>query len=297
MSSRIAIGESFNPELVVGSDAFLKREFPMSSDNYRILSGIAYKESGIVLSDSKQEMVYSRLARRLRDLKIRDFDEYLPYVKKNTNDENRHFLNAITTNLTSFFRENHHFEHMRDVTMPMLRKKNAQSKKIRVWCAAASTGEEPYSIAMVLREAFPEKSGWDVKLLATDIDSNVLDKARAGQYSLERIESVELARKKKWFTKIGDENVVVSDVLKDVISFKKLNLLDSWPMKGSFDIVFCRNVIIYFDKDTQRKLFERVYKLMAHDAHLYVGHSESLHNVSKRFTSLGRTIYQLNSSS
>jgi len=292
MTSRTTIGESFDPKIVKGSNAFLDREFPMSGPNYKLISGLAYKESGIVLNDTKQEMVYSRLARRLRELKLKNFDEYLHYVKKDIDNESRSFLNAITTNLTSFFREDHHFVHLKEVTVPLLRKVRLKDKRIRIWCAAASTGEEPYSIAMVMQEAFPAKSGWDIKILATDIDSNVLSTAREGRYKIERVEDIPLPRKKRWFKKISNDIVEVNSSLREMISFKQLNLLGPWPMKGMFDVIFCRNVIIYFDKETQRALFEKVHGIMAEDSHLYIGHSESLHNVSNKFSSLGKTIYQ-----
>jgi len=294
MTSRAAIRESFDPKIVKGSDTFLGREFPMSGSNYKLISGLAYKEAGIVLNDTKQEMVYSRLARRIRELKLKNFDEYLHYVKRDIDNEFRSFLNAITTNLTSFFREDHHFVHLKEVAIPLLRKVHLNDKRVRIWCSAASTGEEPYSIAMVMREAFAENSGWDIKILATDIDSNVLETARAGRYKLERVEGIPLARKKRWFKKISNDGVVVSNSLREMISFKQLNLLKPWPMKGVFDIVFCRNVIIYFDKETQRTLFDKVHQKMAEDALLYIGHSESLHNVSKKFSSLGKTIYKRN---
>ena len=285
-------GLAFDPSKEVsGRDTFLEREFPMSAKDYRTISALAYEHSGIVLADSKQEMVYSRLSRRLRDRGVPTFSEYLKILQSNWEAEQTMFLNAITTNLTSFFRENHHFEYLAETVVPKLKQQHAKDRKIRVWSTAASTGEEPYSIAMVFREAF-QVSQWDIKILATDIDSDVLSTARQGVYKFDRIEGIGDRRQKKWFQQVGKEDYQVDDSLKELLSFKKLNLLNNWPMKGPFDVVFCRNVIIYFDKETQRVLFEKMSKLMPKDSHLFIGHSESLLKVADKYESKGRTIYK-----
>jgi chemotaxis protein methyltransferase CheR len=282
---------AFDPRDVRGDDRFLQREFPMSAKNYQAISALAYKYSGIVLADIKQEMVYSRLARRLRELNFRKFDEYMAYLDADWSAEETNFLNAITTNLTHYFRENHHFEYLADNVIPMLRKSHMRDRRIRVWCNAASTGEEPYSIAMVFKEGFSE-SNWDIKILATDLDSNVLATAQAGIYHKDRVEAISKERKKRWFSQVDSDHVKVDGSLQDMLTFKQLNLLHDWPMKGPFDVVFCRNVIIYFDKDTQGKLFVKVHKLMGADSHLFIGHSESLLGAADKFKPLGRTVYQ-----
>ena len=171
---------AFDPKTVEGSDNFVEREFPMTRADFRKISQLSYSMSGIVLSDAKQEMVYSRIARRVRALNMRTFSEYLTFLEKGSGgkEEEEHFLNAITTNLTSFFRESHHFKYLKEVAIPQLMEAHRVDKRIRVWCCAASTGEEPYSIAMTFREAISDIDRWDVKILATDIDSDVL--ARAG---------------------------------------------------------------------------------------------------------------------
>ena len=206
--------------------------------------------------------------------------------------ETTHFLNAITTNLTSFFRENHHFDYLKETIIPALRVRNKDTKKIRVWCTAASTGEEPYSIAMVFKESLLSTREWDIKILSTDIDSNVLATAHQGIYKKAAIEGIPEVRQRKWFKPISDEEVVVDPALKEILTFKKLNLLDKWPMSGTFDVVFCRNVIIYFDKETQKKLFVRIHKQMSEDSFLLIGHSESLIKVSNQFAPQGGTIYK-----
>lgn len=282
--------QAFDPSDVKGSDAFVNREFPMSSRDFRKISAMSYKLSGIVLTDAKQEMVYSRLARRLRSLKVKRFEDYLSMVESGDRSEEVNFLNSITTNLTSFFRENHHFEYLNDITIPALKKLHATDRRIRVWCTAASTGEEPYSIAMVFRENFPVAAGWDVKILATDIDSDVLNTASQGMYAESRLEGMPARRLKRWFSKTSD-GYAVDQELKDLVTFKSLNLLHEWPMHGPFDVVFCRNVIIYFDKQTQRILFEKIQKLMPSGRFLFIGHSESLLHVSTEFESKGGTVY------
>jgi chemotaxis protein methyltransferase CheR len=278
-------------EKVRGSDAFLDREFPMSGSNFRAISKLAYDHSGIVLSDHKQQMVYSRLARRIRELQMHNFDAYLRKVNSHWEEESTAFLNALTTNLTSFFRENHHFNYMAKHVVPELKKIHAHDKKIRVWCAAASTGEEPYSIGMVLRETFPGNA-WDIKILATDIDSNVLATAKKAVYGPDRVEDFDPSRLKKWFRKAQDGSYQIVDSVRSLLTFNQLNLLQSWPIKGPFDIVFCRNVIIYYDQETQKTLFKKIHKVMAKDAHLFIGHSESLFNVCKQFDLIGRTVYR-----
>ena len=284
------MGQAFDPSSVEGNNAFMNREFPMSSENFRRISVLSYSLSGIVLPNNKQEMVYSRLARRLRNLKLDNFDQYLSVIEAGDQLERENFLNAITTNLTSFFRESHHFDYLNDVTIPMLKKVHQSDRRIRVWCAAASTGEEPYSIAMVFRENFPARSGWDVKILATDIDSDVVNTAKRGVYPDNRLEGLPGKRVKRWFSKTPEGNAVDLE-LKEILTFKTLNLLHDWPMRGPFDVVFCRNVIIYFDKRTQADLFKKIQQLMPQGRHLFIGHSESLLHVSDQFESQGGTIY------
>jgi chemotaxis protein methyltransferase CheR len=243
-------------------------------------------------------MVYSRLSKRIRKGPYNNFDDFCLAIERGDAEEQDFLINAITTNLTAFFRENHHFEFLADVAIPELLKLNQHTKRLRIWSAGCSTGEEPYSIAMVLRETIPNIHDWDVKILATDLDANVIAHGQAGVYREERIEGLSAERKRRWFKKgKGDKEgyVKVSRELQELISFKRLNLLQHWPMSGPFDLMFCRNVVIYFDKDTQRVLFKRYFDILRPNAYLLIGHSETLHKVSDDFTSLGKTIYQRSS--
>lgn len=277
---------------VTVNESHLEREFPMSQKNFDQVKDIAYRLTGIKLTDHKKNMIYSRLARRIRQRRLASFDDYCALLELAGNDETTEFVNAITTNLTSFFRENHHFEYLVDTVFPVLIKKNGASRRVRLWSAGCSTGEEPYSIAICLKEHMPVSS-WDVKLLATDLDTNVVAHGKRGVYHQDRIESMETGRVKKWFLRDnGGTEVRIKENVQELITFKPLNLLHAWPMKGPFDVIFCRNVVIYFDKDTQRKLFNRYADLLAPGGYLFIGHSENLHKVCDRFKSLGKTIYQ-----
>jgi chemotaxis protein methyltransferase CheR len=272
------------------------REFKFSEKDFRYMKQIVHEHSGIALSDAKQDLVYGRLSRRLRHLGMKSFRDYCELLTDTSDDtEFSEFINAITTNLTSFFRENHHFEFMAREALPALLRANQASRRLRIWSAGCSTGEEPYSIAMVVAENVP--ADWDVRILATDLDSSVVERAAAGVYGIERVEKVAQERKRRWLMKgTGSQAgyVMLRDELKDLITFRKLNLMHPWPFKGPFDLIFCRNVVIYFDKDTQRVLFERFAKLLGGHGYLFLGHSETLHNVSTRFSLLGKTIYRLN---
>ncbi len=269
---------------------FTQREFPMSKGNFETIKSIAYKETGIKLSDHKQNMIYGRLARRLRKLKLENFDIYCKIIAQENSPEMTEFINSITTNLTSFFRENHHFEYLKDKVFPHILKSKRDEKRLRIWSAGCSTGEEPYSIAMVVK-SMASFTGWDAKILATDLDSNVVAHASEGVYGIERIENIPESYKKYFLTSENHEKVRVKDEVRSLIKFKQLNLLNAWPMKGPFDVIFCRNVVIYFDAETQKKLFSRYSDILSNEGHLFIGHSESLHNVARQFESLGRTIY------
>lgn len=270
-----------------------EHEFQFSEKDFQRIKRIVYDYAGIDLNDSKKNLVYNRLAKRIRFLEQSSFQEYLDYVEKIGKEEFVHLINAITTNLTFFFRENHHFEYLADTVIPKLLQENASKRKIRVWSAGCSTGEEPYSIAVILKETVP--SGWDAKVIATDLDSNVVQTALDGVYALDRLKGVTESRKKRWFMKgkgAMEGKVKVKKELQDVIEFGQLNLMEDWPIKDSIDVIFCRNVVIYFDKPTQSRLFNRYADMLPMGGHLFIGHSESLYNVCDRFELLGKTIYQ-----
>ena len=281
--------------VVTAIKADREREFKFTAEAFNKIRELVKKKTGIVLADGKQNMVYGRLTRRLRALNLESFESYIKVIEADDEEELIQLVNAITTNLTSFFREEHHFGYLKSTVFPALMEKNAATRKIRIWSAGCSTGEEPYSIAMTVREFFPHDSGWDVKIIATDLDSNVVNTGKKGVYTLSRVEGVSNEYKKRWMQRGKGEKsdfVKMGNELKKLITFKQLNLLEGWPIKGPIDIIFCRNVVIYFDKDTQRSLFDRYADTMAADGHLFIGHSENMFNVCKRFESLGHTIYR-----
>lgn len=269
-----------------------EKEFLMTDKDFVSIREKVYDTCGIVLGDHKKEMVYSRLARRLRHYKIKDFKSYLAFLDNNMEQEFSDFINSVTTNLTSFFRENHHFEFLAQTIMPELKKWHAVDKKVRIWSAGCSTGEEPYSISMTLANAFSNPM-WDFKILATDLDSNVLAKASAGEYTLDNATGLDDGICRSWFLKGKEQdNVKVKPELRKLITFKRLNLLQEWPMKGQFDVIFCRNVVIYFDQPTKDALFRRYAKQLRPGGYLILGHSESMSKTLNEFESLGKTIYR-----
>jgi chemotaxis protein methyltransferase CheR len=274
-------------------------DYVLTDTQFHRIRQLVREHTGISLSEAKRQLVYGRLARRLRALKLESFGEYLELLERGVATELEEFTNAITTNLTSFFREPHHFEYLASDVLPKIVARDSGVRRARIWCCAASTGEEPYSIAMVLREAQEILTGFDVKLLATDLDSAVLATGAAGVYNAERLKSVSGARVSRFFKKGGGENsgqYRAQDELRNLITFKQLNLMHEWPVRGPFDAIFCRNVIIYFDKETQRALFERMSALQRPGDYLFLGHSESLYRVSDKYELVGRTIYRRNAS-
>lgn len=277
--------------MIIASENHDQREFPMTSANFEFIQKTAMSWTGINLSDHKRNMIYGRLSRRLRALGMADFNQYCRLLGENPGAEKTQFINSITTNLTSFFRENHHFEYLAGTVIPYLMRANASNKRIRVWSAGCSTGEEPYSIAMVF-SGFSALKGWDVKILATDLDTNVVARGAAGIYPEERVEGIPDKYRQYFKRDKHSDSVKVKESVRNLIHFKQLNLLHEWPMRGRFDVIFCRNVVIYFDLDTQKTLFNRYADLLTDRAHLFIGHSENLHKVTDRFTSIGRTIYQ-----
>ena len=272
-------------------------DYPLTDAQFHRIRALVREHTGISLSDAKRQLVYGRLVRRLRALKLESFGEYIELLEQGVPSELEEFTNAITTNLTSFFREPHHFEYLASDVLPQIVARDNGIRRARIWCCAASTGEEPYSIAMVLREAQEMLAGFDIKLLATDLDSAVLATGSAGIYNAERFQSVSSARVSRFFTKGSGAQagkLRAQDELRNLITFKQLNLMSEWPIRGPFDAIFCRNVIIYFDKETQRALFERMAALQRPGDILFLGHSESLYRVSDKYELVGRTVYRRN---
>ncbi|WP_338764594.1 CheR family methyltransferase [Massilia sp. METH4] len=270
------------------------KEFDFNGRDFERVRGLIYKRAGISLADSKQEMVYSRLARRLRATGITSFARYLDDLEAGRMpNEWESFTNALTTNLTSFFREAHHFPLLADHV------KKHKGETLNIWCSASSTGEEPYSIAITVCEALGTLSP-PVHIIATDIDTNVLATAANGIYPIERIEKLSAEQQRRFFLKgKGDKAGMVRarPELRQLITYRQLNLLeDKWDIRGPFDVIFCRNVMIYFDKATQRKILSRFVPLMKPDALLFAGHSENFLYVSDALKLRGKTVYELDNS-
>jgi chemotaxis protein methyltransferase CheR len=268
------------------------REFGFDDQDFEAIRALVKASTGINLTLQKRELVYGRLAVRLRALGMQTFREYRQIVAADPEEQVR-LCNAITTNLTSFFREPHHFEHLRDQFLPAHLEQKAR-RRLRIWSAGCSTGEEAYSIAMVLLENIPEVLDRDVRVLATDVDSDVLATAAAGHYPADRMKSVSDGRVRRFFTEQKDRRrstFVVRPEVRQLVTFKQLNLMQPLPMSGPLDAIFCRNTVIYFDKNTQRDLFARIAPLQRPGDLLYLGHSESLLSVSTDYEPIGRTTY------
>ena len=267
----------------------------LSDAEFRRVRTLIYRLAGISLADGKKDLVYRRLNGRVAALGLKNIADYCDLVERDDAEEQT-FCDALTTNFTSFFREQHHFDFLVREFIPGI-EANADSldRRLRIWSAGCSTGEEPYSIAITLLEHFRELGRWDARILATDLDTQVVAHAGAGTYAHERIEKLPAAMQKRWFrSSVHAPNLVdIAPQPKRLITFKQLNLMADWPMRGPFDIIFCRNVIIYFDKATQAKLVERFAKLLRPGGYLVIGHSESLLNVSTRFQVVGKTIHRL----
>lgn len=265
----------------------------MTDREFKELCSLVYRYTGITLSEEKRELTYTRFSKRLKALNMSSFQDYCDIIHSNKN-ELTNFTNAITTNLTSFYRESHHFDSLREKVIPQLLKTN-KSKRIRIWSSGCSTGEEPYTIAFTVLQCVPDLQSWDIKILATDVDTDVLSTASAGKYPENRVDSLAKHIKNRWFIKRitnGITEYEVDQQAKKLITFKKFNLISSnWPMHGPFDVIFCRNVVIYFNKSTQKVLLEKYSKLQNKGAYLYMGHSESIGRVTDKYKHVGRTIY------
>lgn len=267
------------------------REFYFTSRDFDRVRKLIYAHAGISLSDSKQELVYSRLSRRLRATGIKTFSEYLTLLEANDAAEWEAFTNSLTTNLTSFFREPHHFpvlaEHLRSIQ---------GQASITLWCSAASTGEEPYTMAMTVLDALGRNAS-KVSILATDLDTKVLETAKEGVYPLERVSKLDPELVKRFFfrgTGAHEGFVRVRPELRDMITFRQINLLHKdWHIRPPLDVIFCRNVMIYFDKQTQLDILKKFVPLLRSNGLLFAGHSESFHQADEYFKLRGKTVYEL----
>jgi chemotaxis protein methyltransferase CheR len=278
-----------------------EREFYFTRHHFDLIAGLLMKLAGIQLAPHKTEMVYSRLARRLRELKLPDFDAYCDYLASPEGAEEIGFLvNALTTNLTRFFREPHHFGHLANSLLPevLARQTGAVRPRLRLWSAGCSSGEEPYTIAMTVLSTLADAHRWDARILATDIDTHMVETARGGCYAADSASGIPAALRGRYTDERrqgGRPTLVMGDGLKRLITFKPLNLLEDWPMKGPFDAIFCRNVLIYFDRVGRQEVIHRFHRILVEGGYLYLGHSESLYGVSDRFLQVGPTTYRVTS--
>ena len=269
-----------------GSELYV---FPFTSDDFHRIRSLIYRVAGISLAPSKKDLVYSRLARRLRVRQIDSFIAYIRLLESGDLQEREEFVNALTTNMTSFFREAHHF--------PILAKHLGTlqtTKPISIWTCASSSGEEPYSIAMTVVEHFKTFNA-PVRILATDIDTNVLEKARRGVYPLDQLNKLSPDQLKRYFLKGEGRNAGLARVkpeLQQLISFRRFNLLDEqWGIREKFDVIFCRNVMIYFDKQTQYSILKKMQPCLQPHGLFFAGHSESFHHAADLFKVCGKTVY------
>ncbi|MCP8882692.1 protein-glutamate O-methyltransferase [Devosia sp. XJ19-1] len=265
-------------------------EFSLSEREFARIKARVYAVAGISLSEAKRTLVVSRLSKIVRALRLPSFDAYVDYLERGgTAEDGQDFVNALTTNLTRFYREDHHFDHLRAHVGNLIAER-PRGTKLRIWSAGCSTGQEPYTIGMDLLGAFPELKRWDFKILATDIDTAVIAKAAGGVYPENELSGLSAERARPF--ERGEGTIRIPAAVRELVSFKPLNLIGPWPMKGPFDAIFCRNVAIYFDKPTQGEVFGRFAKMMAPEGFLYIGHSENLGAGGDGFRLVGKTIYQ-----
>ena len=275
--------------------------FPISLAELALFRKLIYMETGIALADSKRSLVSSRLGRRLRHFGFESFHQYYDHLIKVdiSGDEKRRMINCITTNKTSFFRESHHFDLLRKLLLhPLqLRAATGQSRRLRIWSAACSTGQEPYSIAIVIRDTITSLAAWDIKILASDIDTDVLARAERGIYETADLDDMPPALRSRHFlrgTKDCAGLVSVKPELRRLVHFRRVNFVDpAWPVRGKFDAIFCRNVLIYFDRPTQYRLLSRLAGLLKPEGFLFVGHSENLHWFRDILIPVDNSVYRI----
>jgi chemotaxis protein methyltransferase CheR len=274
-------------------------EFPLTKEDFQQIAGIAQSDAGIDLCEAKASLVYSRLTKRLRLLRLESFQNYCALLSsEHGGEERQHMVAALTTNVTRFFREQHHFEHLKaHVVEPLVATARAGGA-VRIWSAACSSGEEPYSIALSILSAMPDAASLDVKVLATDIDPDVLRKGQAGIYGEAAMAPVPADKRQRWFTPQtdgeGGKAWRAGAELRKLVTFRNLNLIGHWPMRGPFHAIFCRNALIYFKEETQHEVWSRFVPLLAPSGRLYIGHSERLFgDVATMFVNEAITTYRL----
>lgn len=292
MSSSLAFDQKLPAD-----ECLANGEYPLTRRDLSEIAAMIYADAGIFLNESKASLVYSRLSKHIRKLGLSGFREYCQLVASPEGAaERREMLSHLTTNFTRFFRENHHFEHLRDEVLPDLIARAKAGGRVRIWSAASSDGQEPYSIALTVLSQFQNAADYDFKILATDIDPKILAIARRGAYDATALETVSQDMRRQWFRPVevdGRSKFQVDDRVKRLITYNELNLMAQWPFKGKFDVIFCRNVVIYFDEPTQMKIWSRFADLMTDGGHLYIGHSERVSGDAKDlFDNIGITTYR-----
>jgi chemotaxis protein methyltransferase CheR len=277
-------------------DAIVDGEFAFTNQDFKRIAALLYDLAGISLPDSKATLVYSRLAKRLRALGLRSFAEYCTFVaSEKGGDESQEMLRALTTNVTRFFREPHHFEDLRVNVLEPVADQVRAGRRLRLWSAASSSGQEPYSMAFTVLSVWPNAADLDIRILGTDIDTNVLATGRAAVYDENLLEGIPTATRSQYFERDPSDKRAwrVCEAARRLVAFRELNLNGpSWPMKGPFDAIFCRNVVIYFDEPTQERVWSRFAPLVAPGGRLYVGHSERVGASVTAFESCGLTAYR-----
>ena len=277
--------------------ALVEGEFPLTAEDFRRIAAMLHADAGISLPESKATLVYSRLAKRLRALGLESFRDYCTLVAEHEGaDERQRMLAALTTNVTRFFREPHHFEHLTRVVLPPLLDAARRGGRVRIWSAACSNGQEPYSIALTILALAPDAAELDVRVLATDIDPNMVAEGRAGLYAAGLLDPVPAEMRRRGFAPAADGSgrMEVADELRRLVVFNELNLIGNWPMKGRFDAIFCRNVVIYFEEDTQSRVWSRFVPLLQPGGRLFIGHSERLTGEAvARFDGEAITVHRL----
>jgi chemotaxis protein methyltransferase CheR len=250
------------------------REYAFSEREFDRIVAILRAEAGIDMPRAKEPLVYSRLAKRIRQLGLDTFKDYIALLEHPGQHEIEHMLVALTTNVTRFFREPHHFDDLRTRVMPGLIEKARARQRVRIWSAGCSSGQEPYSIALTVLDCLPDARSHDLRILATDINTAVLAEAAQGDYAAEAVQPAPQALRARHFRDAGGGRLQASDELRGLIAFRQLNLMGDWPMKHAFDVIFCRNVAIYFDEETQQGLWRRFAERLVAGGRFYIGHSE-----------------------
>ncbi len=279
------------------AEGIVPGEYLLTADDFQRIAGLLHDHAGIHLAETKAALVYARLAKRIRALGLENFRDYCSYVARSDSvDERQKMVAALTTNVTRFFREGHHFDHLKTKVLPPLLEHARAGGEVRIWSAGCSNGQEPYTIALVILSLMPDVARHDVKILASDIDPNMIEEARAGQYGDNALADVPKEMRNRWFRKVsgvGMPTWQIADEAREIVAFRELNLFARWPMRRKFDVIFCRNVVIYFVKAKQAELWQRFSDVLKPQGSLYIGHSERVSGPAmQHFTPDGITTWR-----